>query len=119
MHICGNTRRILEGIGKLGCDIVDLDSMVPIAEARQKMGPDQIVLGNLNPVAVLRNGSPAGVTAETAGCRPGRLAIHRRRRLRSAARHAAREPPRPVRLRAPPPAMKKAEPLAIGAGASR
>ena len=30
LHICGNTRRILEGIGKLGCDIVDLDSMAPI-----------------------------------------------------------------------------------------
>jgi MtaA/CmuA family methyltransferase len=68
MHICGNTRRILEGIGKLGCDIVDLDSMAPMAEARQKMSPGQIVLGNLNPVSVLRNGTPAGVTAETAEC---------------------------------------------------
>jgi MtaA/CmuA family methyltransferase len=68
MHICGNTRRILEGIGKLGCDIVDLDSMAPISEARQKMGPGQIVLGNLNPVTVLRNGNPAGVTADTAEC---------------------------------------------------
>ncbi len=68
MHICGNTRRILEGIGKLGCDIVDLDSMAPIAEARQKMGPGQIVLGNLNPVSVLRNGSPASVIAETVEC---------------------------------------------------
>ena len=68
LHICGNTRRILEGMGKLGCDIVDLDSMAPIAEARQKMGHNMILLGNLNPVAVLRNGDPAGVTAAIAEC---------------------------------------------------
>ena len=68
LHICGNTRRILEGMGKLGCDIVDLDSLAPISEARQKMGPNTVLLGNLNPVAVLRNGDPAGVTAATAEC---------------------------------------------------
>jgi MtaA/CmuA family methyltransferase len=68
LHICGNTRRILGGMGKLGCDIVDLDSMAPISEARQQMGPNMILLGNLNPVAVLRNGDPAGVTAAIAEC---------------------------------------------------
>jgi len=68
LHICGNTRRILEGIGKLGCSIVDLDSMAPILEARQKMAPGQILLGNLNPVTVLRNGDPAAVTAAIAQC---------------------------------------------------
>ncbi len=68
LHICGNTRRILEGMGKLGCDIVDLDSLAPISEARQKMGPDTILLGNLNPVTVLRNSSPQAVTAAIAEC---------------------------------------------------
>ena len=68
LHICGNTRAILEGIGKLGCDIVDLDSLAPISEARQKMGPNMVLLGNLNPVTVLRNGDPAGVTAAIAEC---------------------------------------------------
>jgi hypothetical protein len=38
LHICGNTRPILERLGQLGCEIIDLDSMVPIAEARVKMG---------------------------------------------------------------------------------
>lgn len=68
LHICGNTRRILDGMGKLDCEIVDLDSMAPISEARQKMGPKTILLGNLNPVAVLRNGDAAGVTAAIAEC---------------------------------------------------
>ena len=68
LHICGNTRKILDGLGKLGCDIVDLDSLAPIKEARLKMGASQVLLGNLNPVAVLRNGPPSGVTAATAEC---------------------------------------------------
>jgi MtaA/CmuA family methyltransferase len=68
MHICGNIRRILEGIGKLGCDIVDVDFLAPLSEARQKVGPSQVLLGNLNPVAVLRNGDAKGVTADIAEC---------------------------------------------------
>ena len=68
LHICGNTRRILGGIGRLKCDVVDLDSLAPISEARQQMGPEAVLLGNLNPVAVLRNGTAEGVTAATAEC---------------------------------------------------
>lgn len=68
LHICGNTRRLLQGMGKLGCEIVDLDSLATLAEARQQMGPSQVLLGNLNPVTVLRNGDPAGVTAALAEC---------------------------------------------------
>ena len=68
LHICGNTRRHLEGMGKLGCEIVDLDSLAPLAEARQKMGPAQVLLGNLNPVTVLRDGTPESVTAAVAEC---------------------------------------------------
>ncbi|MEI2723557.1 MAG: uroporphyrinogen decarboxylase family protein [Verrucomicrobiota bacterium] len=68
LHICGNTRKILEGMGRLGCDIVDLDSLSPLAEARQQMGPRQVLLGNLNPVTVLMNGTPELVNASIAEC---------------------------------------------------
>lgn len=68
LHICGNTRRILEGMGKLGCEIVDLDFLAPVSEARAQMGPDQLLLGNLNPVAILRNGDPEMVTREIGEC---------------------------------------------------
>lgn len=68
LHICGNTRRILAGMGRLGCEIVDLDYPAPLAEGRQQMGPDQVLLGNLNPVAVLRDGTPESVTAAIAEC---------------------------------------------------
>jgi MtaA/CmuA family methyltransferase len=68
LHICGNTRRILEGIGRLGCEIVDLDSLAPLNEARQKMGARQVLLGNVNPVTVLRNGTPESVAGAMAQC---------------------------------------------------
>ena len=68
LHICGNTRGLLAGMGRLGCEIVDLDSLAPLSEARQKMGAGQVLLGNLNPVTVLRNGEASGVTAAVAEC---------------------------------------------------
>jgi MtaA/CmuA family methyltransferase len=68
LHICGNTRFCLEGMGKLGCAIVDLDSLSPLGEARQKMGPGQVLLGNLNPVAALCDGTPEAVTRGVAEC---------------------------------------------------
>jgi MtaA/CmuA family methyltransferase len=68
LHICGNTRLSLAEMGKLGCEVVDLDSLAPISEARRKMGSNQILLGNLNPVTVLRNGNPATVTRAIAEC---------------------------------------------------
>jgi len=68
LHICGNTRRILEAMGRLRCDIVDLDSPVPVAEARAKMGPQQVLLGNIDPVRVLRDGTSEQVYAAVDEC---------------------------------------------------
>jgi MtaA/CmuA family methyltransferase len=68
LHICGNTRKLLGGMGRLNCEIVDLDYLSPLAEGRQAMGPRQVLLGNLNPVLVLLHGSPEGVTAAIAEC---------------------------------------------------
>jgi MtaA/CmuA family methyltransferase len=68
LHICGNTRQMLEDMGRLGCEIVDLDYLAPVAAARAAMGPDQILLGNINPVAELRDSTPAAVRAAIAAC---------------------------------------------------
>jgi len=68
LHICGNTRFALAEMGRLGCEIVDLDYPVPVAEARAQMGPDQVLLGNVNPVQILRNGTPGIVTQAIAQC---------------------------------------------------
>jgi MtaA/CmuA family methyltransferase len=68
LHICGNTRPLLQGMGKLGCAVVDLDYPSPMSQGRQQMGPEQVLLGNINPVLVLRNGNPEGVTAAIGAC---------------------------------------------------
>ena len=68
LHICGNTSKIVEGIGRLGCEMVDLDYFVSVADARRAMGPDQVLLGNLDPVRVIRDGTPESITAAVAEC---------------------------------------------------
>ena len=68
LHICGNTNRILAGMGSLGCEIVDIDSKVSLAAARKAMGPDQVFAGNIDPVKTLRNGTPETVAAAIAQC---------------------------------------------------
>jgi MtaA/CmuA family methyltransferase len=68
LHICGNTNRILAGMGSLGCAIVDIDSKVSLAKAREAMGPQQVFSGNIDPVKTLRNGTPADVSAAVARC---------------------------------------------------
>lgn len=66
-HMCGNTRKILKSRGELGYDIVDLDTMVSMTEARVQM-PNQVMLGNIATVAVLRNGTSADVLSAVEAC---------------------------------------------------
>lgn len=68
LHICGNTRLILRDMARLGCDIVDLDSLAPLDQARAEMGGNQIVLGNINPVTIIRNAGPSDVLREMEQC---------------------------------------------------
>jgi MtaA/CmuA family methyltransferase len=63
LHICGNTRRILDGMGSLGCAMADIDFPVPMDEARAKTSPTQVLAGNLNPVKDLRDGTPETIAA--------------------------------------------------------
>ena len=89
LHICGNTRRILGGMGTLGCEIVDIDFMVPLEQARREMGPASGVGRQYSPGRLVRNGTPE-VLDGRAGRVPaaGRAAVHPGRRLRGAPRHA-------------------------------
>jgi MtaA/CmuA family methyltransferase len=68
LHICGNTSKILNGIGRLGCDVVDIDYPVAMSEARAQMGPQQVLLGNLEPVGTVRNGTPDLISELAAVC---------------------------------------------------
>jgi MtaA/CmuA family methyltransferase len=68
LHICGSTRKLFADMGTLGADLVDLDWMAPLDEARQAMGPRQVLLGNIDPVRVLRNADPDSVERSIGEC---------------------------------------------------
>jgi MtaA/CmuA family methyltransferase len=68
LHICGSTRKILRGMGSVGADLVDLDFLSPMVEGRSAMGPDQVLLGNIDPVRVLRDGTPQSITRMLEEC---------------------------------------------------
>jgi MtaA/CmuA family methyltransferase len=68
LHICGDTRHIQESLGRLGADIVEQDSLAPLGEARRKMGAPQVLLGNIDPVRVLRDGTAESVYEAVAEC---------------------------------------------------
>ncbi len=68
LHICGRTTKLLPWMGNFGSEMVDLDWMVPFTEARQKSAEGQVLSGNIDPVAVLRNGTPEDIQAKLAAC---------------------------------------------------
>ncbi|HET8546947.1 MAG TPA: uroporphyrinogen decarboxylase family protein [Bryobacteraceae bacterium] len=68
LHICGRTRRIARGMGRTGADIIDLDYPTPLADARRETGPEQVLLGNVDPVRVLQQGTADDVARAFAEC---------------------------------------------------
>ena len=59
LHICGNTSRLLVDMAQSGADIFDIDWMVDMQRAGEIL--PGVVCGNLNPVAVFLQGTPAQV----------------------------------------------------------
>ncbi len=66
-HVCGNITHLIEPFGRLGVDLIDVDYLCDLAHAR-KMAPDTALLGNLEPVRYLQNGTPAQVAEQVAEC---------------------------------------------------
>lgn len=52
LHICGDTTHLLESLKELGTDIIDLDWQVDLDTARQILGKEVVIGGNINPVIV-------------------------------------------------------------------
>ena len=69
LHICGNITNSLEHVKQAGFDIIDLDYMVNVATARKILGEESILLGNIDPVSVVRNQTPEEVEAALTLCR--------------------------------------------------
>ncbi len=54
LHICGNIIHLLPHLKQVDMDILDLDWMVDMDQARETLGPDVILCGNLDPVRVVQ-----------------------------------------------------------------
>lgn len=61
LHICGPTMHLWEGIASFQPHIFDCDHMVPLAAARRALGPKVVLAGRLDPVSLLRFGSPEAI----------------------------------------------------------
>jgi MtaA/CmuA family methyltransferase len=68
LHICGNTAPIVGLMAQTGADVIDLDWMVPLDEARRTVGPGVTLCGNFDPVGVLLKGTPETVVAAAREC---------------------------------------------------
>jgi MtaA/CmuA family methyltransferase len=67
LHICGNTSRHLPDMATAGADIIDLDWMVDLETGVRTLG-GIAVSGNMDPVAVMRDGAPEEVAAAVRAC---------------------------------------------------
>ena len=63
LHICGDITHLLPALSSAGADIVDLDWMVSLDVARQALGPQVALCGNLDPVSVIQD-LPAEIVGE-------------------------------------------------------
>lgn len=61
LHVCGNTNSAVELLASAGADALSLDQLNDIAMSRAVLGPSQVLLGNIDPVGVLSNGTPEEV----------------------------------------------------------
>ncbi len=61
LHICGNIRHLLPGMGELNWDFADIDFPVPLADARAELGPERVIAANLDPVRDVRDGTPDSI----------------------------------------------------------
>ncbi len=62
LHICGNITHLLPGIKTLGIDILDVDHMVDMKEAREILGKDVILAGNIDPVSGIKDSDPTSIS---------------------------------------------------------
>jgi MtaA/CmuA family methyltransferase len=58
LHICGDITHLLPGIADLGVNVLDIDHMVDMATVRQAVGDQVALAGNMDPVSIVKNGSP-------------------------------------------------------------
>ncbi len=68
LHICGDSTRVLDLYAETGADIIEVDHKVDLAVAREIVGDRACLIGNVDPVTVLLQGTPEQVRAASDAC---------------------------------------------------
>jgi uroporphyrinogen decarboxylase len=68
LHICGKTTPMLELMAETGTKIVELDHLTKLEEAKQRIGHQTILMGNLDPTKLLLTGTPKEIEAMAEIC---------------------------------------------------
>ncbi|PWJ51946.1 uroporphyrinogen decarboxylase [Faecalicatena contorta] len=68
IHICGNTTKILNDVADCGFSTFSLDNMVDLAVAKREIGNRMHLAGNVDPVAVMLQGTPRDVEKSVHSC---------------------------------------------------
>lgn len=68
IHICGNITNRLDLIPETGAKNLSLDYKVDLKKASEILSGKMTFSGNMNPVAVMQNGTPEGVAAACREC---------------------------------------------------
>jgi uroporphyrinogen decarboxylase len=61
LHICGNTTNLIADMAATGVQGLSIGPMVNLAEAAKRVPDDCVLMGNIDPVRVMANGSPEDV----------------------------------------------------------
>jgi uroporphyrinogen decarboxylase len=68
LHICGNNTRVLDLQAQTGADIIAIDHLVDLRLAKGQIGDRVCLIGNVDPVEVMLNGTPELVDARAREC---------------------------------------------------
>lgn len=68
LHICGDTTKNLPFIAATGIDWLSLDQKVNLATAKNVIGDQVGLIGNVDPVNIILQGTPAAIDADVKRC---------------------------------------------------
>ncbi len=68
LHICGNSTKVLDLYADTGADLIEIDNMVDLAVARERIGERVTLVGNVHTVNDLLQGNPESVHAAAERC---------------------------------------------------
>ncbi len=68
LHICGNTTALLDLMAESGADIIDIDHLVDLKSAFEKIGEKALICGNFDPVSILLDGDVEMVKESVRNC---------------------------------------------------